>query len=132
MNPRVSSAARRVLAILVAVHTAALPNFASADSGTWADREICRAAVKTYFFLGAMPADTSDSGKYFGFLGKSGNVYMCRIAGARTEFRWMNSSGNTMTSKSTKFHVRDGILTVQTDMKKERFSTKRGGNPDPE
>ena len=124
MNLKVSSVAKRVLSILVAAHTVVLSNFASADSEVWAHREICRAAIKTYFFLGAMPSDTTDSGQYFGYLSKLGNVYMCRIVGARAEFQWLNASGQTMTSKSTKFRVRDGILTVQTDMKKERFSTK--------
>lgn len=37
------------LAIVVAVHAGAPAFAASADGGIWTDREICRAAVKTYF-----------------------------------------------------------------------------------
>ena len=105
-----------ILAILGAVHASVTPIAASSDSGVWTNREICRAAVKTYFFLDAKPTDTADSGQYFGFLSASGNVYTCRIEDTRAEFRWLNASGQTMTSKSTRFHVRAGMLTVYTDM----------------
>ena len=95
---------------------------ALADSGVWTNREICRAAAKTYFFLDAKPTDTADSGEYFGFVSASGYVYTCRIEGTQAEFRWLNASGQSMTSKSTRFDVRDGLLTVYTDLKQERFS----------
>ena len=85
------------------------------------DREICRAAVKTYFFLGKKPADAGDSGEYFGFSSAAGNTYTCRIAGRRAEFRWVNTSGERMKSNSTRFRVSDGTLIVETDMKKETF-----------
>ena len=124
MHRRVSSMGKWTLAILVAVHAIVTPIAASADSGVWTNREICRAAVKTYFFLDAKPTDTADSGQFFGFLSASGNVYTCRIEGTQAEFRWLNASGQTMASKSTTFHVRDGMLTVYTDMTEERFSTE--------
>ena len=94
---------------------------ASADSGFWTDREICRAAVKTYFFLRTKPVDAADNGGHFGFRSDRGNVYTFRIAGQRAEFRWFNSSGKRMKSDSTRFRVSDGTLVVETDMKKEIF-----------
>ena len=115
---------RAILSILVVIHAVASPIIGSADSGFWTDREICRAAVKTYFFLDTKPTDTADSGEFFGFRSASGNVYTCRIEGTRTEFRWLNASGETMNSNSTSFRVLDDVLTIQTDMKEERFSAK--------
>jgi len=123
MHRRISGMGKLILALLVAVHAIATPIVAFADSGVWTNREICRAAVKTYFFLDAKPTDTADNGEYFGFLSASGHVYTCRIEGTQAEFRWLNASGQSMTSKSTRFHVRDGTLTVSTDMMEERFST---------
>ena len=113
---------RIAFVIVVAAHAGALVFTASADSGMWADREICRAAVKTYFFLRMKPADAVDSGKYFGLRSAAGKVYTCRIAGQRAEIRWVNSSGNLMKSDSTKFRVSAGTLIVQTDMKNETFA----------
>ena len=72
---------RIAFAIVVAAHAGAPVFTASADSGIWPDREVCRAAVKTYFFLRTNPADAVDSGGYFGFRSAAGNVYTCRIAG---------------------------------------------------
>ena len=112
---------RIAFAIVVAAHAGAPVFAASADSGMWADREICRAAVKTYFFLRTKPADAVDSGEYFGFRSAAGNVYTCRIAGQRAEIRWVNSSGKMMKSDSTRFRVSAGTLIVQTDMKEETF-----------
>ena len=113
-----------ILVILIAANIVALASSASGDNGAWSDREICRAAVKTYFFLGRKPTDTADNGEYFGFSSAAGNTYTCRIAGQRAEFRWVNSSGETMKSDSTRFRVSDGTLVVETDMKKERFEKK--------
>lgn len=121
---RVSGAGGWFLAILVAVHATVMSVAALADSGGWTNREICRAAAKTYFFLDAKPTDTADSGEFFGFVSASGWVYTCRIEGTQAEFRWLNASGQSMTSKSTRFDVRDGLLTVYTDLKEERFSTE--------
>ena len=124
MHRWVAGTGRWILALLVAVHATVTPIAAFADSGVWTNREICRAAVKTYFFLDAKPTDTADNGQFLGFLSASGNIYTCRIEGTKAEFRWLNASGQTMTSKSTRFHVRDGMLTVYTNMMEERFSTK--------
>ena len=115
-----------LLAILVASHAGASGVAASADSGIWTDREICRAAVKTYFFLRQKPADTADNGDYLGFRSAAGNTYTCRIAGRRAEFRWVNSSGERMNSGSTRFRVSAGTLIVETDMKKETFGKDQG------
>ena len=124
MHLRVSVTTRSILALFVVVQAAVLPSGASAESEVWTDREICRAALKTYFFLDAKPSDTSDIGQFFGFISASGNVYTCRLEGARAEFRWLNDSGQTITSKSTTFHVLGNKLTVQTDMKDELFLMK--------
>ena len=110
-----------ILAILVAANAVVFATTASADNGAWTDREICRAAVKTYFFLGRKPKDSADSGEYLGFSSASGNIYSCRIVGMRAEFRWVNVSGESMKSDSTRFRVLEGALIVETDMKKERF-----------
>ena len=110
-----------LLSVLVAAHAVLCPIAASADSGYWTDREICRAAVKTYFFLGIKPADAPDNGEFLGFRSASGNVHTCRVAGTRTQFRWLNASGETMHSNPTTFRLEGDTLTIRTDMKEERF-----------
>ena len=112
---------RIAFALVVAAHAGAPSFTASADSGMWPDREICRAALKTYFFLRTKPANALDSGEYFGFRSTAGNIYTCRVAGQRAEFRWVNASGESMESDSTRFRVSAGTLIVQTDMMKETF-----------
>ena len=94
---------------------------ATADAGAWTEREICRAAVKTYFFLGKLPADAADQGEYFGFVSAKGNVYTCRLAGERAVFRWLTKSGEPMRSELTRFRVSDGVLVIQTDVSIETF-----------
>ena len=54
-----------LLSVLVAAHAVLCPVAASADSGYWTDRQICRAAVKTYFFLGIKPAIAPDNGEFW-------------------------------------------------------------------
>lgn len=98
---------------------AALP--ALADTGSWTERDICRAAIKTYFFLGKMPANAPDQGDYFGFASTAGNVYTCRLAEERAVFRWLTRGGEPMHSKSTRFHVSDGVLVIKTDMSTKTF-----------
>ena len=127
-NFRVCSARRCVLAFLVVVHAVVLPFAAHSDTGLWTNREICRAAVKTYFFLDTKPNGAADSGEYFGFRSASGHVYGCLIKGTRAELRWLNAAGEAMNSNSTRLLVRDDILTIQTDMKEESFSA--GDQPD--
>ena len=112
---------RRFTLWLLISAAALLPISASADNGVWTEREICRAALKTYFFLRSKPADTEDRGGFHGFRSASGYVYTCRIDGTRIEFQWVNASGTTKKSNSTTFRVSDDILFVQTDMKEERF-----------
>ena len=115
---------KSILSVLVVAHAVVSPITASADSGLWSDREICRAAVKSYFFLDINPPDTVDRGDFFGFRSASGNVYTCRIVGTRVEFRWLSVSGEAMDSNSTRFRVLDEMLTIQTDMKEEIFRAK--------
>ena len=112
------------LSVLVAAHAVLSPVAASADTGYWTGRKICRAAVKTYFFLGSKPADAPDAGEFLGFRSASGNVYTCRVAGTRAQFRWVNASGETMNSGSTTFRLEDDTLTIRTDMKEERFAAE--------
>ncbi|MDE0373253.1 MAG: hypothetical protein OXI73_12030 [Rhodospirillales bacterium] len=112
---------RIAFALVVAAHAGAPSSTASADSGIWSDREICRAAVKTYFFLPTKPANAVDSGEHFGFRSTAGNVYTCRVAGQRAEFRWVDASGRRMKSASTTFRVSAGTLIVQTETTIETF-----------
>ena len=97
----------------------ALP--ALAGTGSWTERDICRAAVKTYFFLANMPADALDQGEYLGFVSAAGNVYTCRLAEERAVFRWSTKSGEPMRSEVTRFRVSDGVLTIKTDMSTKTF-----------
>ena len=97
---------------------------ASADSSFWTDREICRAAVKTYFFLRTKPADATDSDGLYGFRSAAGYTYACRIDETRVEFQWLNASGTALSSDSTTFSVLDNVLTIRTDMRDERFSVE--------
>ncbi len=94
------------------------PIFADA---VWSDREICRAAAKTYFFLSELPNDAPDIGAYMGFVSAKGNFYSCQIDGGVVDFAWVNKSGENMRSRSTSFTVTDGTLTVKTDMVTETF-----------
>ena len=112
-----------ILFILVLAHAVLCSIALSADSSFWTDREICRAAVKTYFFLASRPAAAIGAGGdgYLGFRSSAGNVYTCRLAGTRVKFRWMNASGEPMNSSSTTFRVAGDTLTIRTDMKEERF-----------
>ena len=105
--------------IIVVALLAALPALADADH--WAERDICRAAVKTYFFLGTMPADAADQGEYFGFVSAKGNVYTCQVAGDRAVFAWLTKSDELMRSEVTRFRVSDGVLTIKTDMSTKTF-----------
>ncbi len=109
----------RCTILAAAISLAALP--ALADTDSWAGRDICRAAVKTYFFLGEPPADATDQGEYFGFVSAAGNVYTCRLAGDRAVFRWLTKSGEPMRSELTRFRVSDGVLVIKTDMSTETF-----------
>ena len=112
-------------AILTAAFACALaimsPSLAAAQTGGWTERDICRAATKTYFFLREMPADTSDKGAYFRFVSNADNVYGCRVSGERAVFKWINNYYETMTSRSTTFHLSGNALIIKTDMKTERF-----------
>ena len=105
--------------IAAAVTLASIP--AVADTDSWSERDICRAAVKTYFFLGKLPADAVDQGEYFGFVSAKGNVYTCRLAGERAVFRWLTKGGEPMRSELTRFRVSDGVLIIKTDMSTETF-----------
>ena len=77
--------------------------------------------MKTYFFLATRPADATGGDGYMGFRSASGNVYTCRLAGTRTKFRWVNASGEPMSSSSTTFRLAEDTLTIRTDMQEERF-----------
>ena len=112
---------RRFILLLLIAAATVLPVAAAADSGFWTNREICRAATKTYFFLRGKPADAKASDELFGFRSEAGYVYTCRINGTQIEFRWVDTSGATMQSDTTTFRMSDDILFVHTDMKEEGF-----------
>ena len=109
----------RRMIIAAAVSMATLP--ALADTVSWDDRDICRAAVKTYFFLEKPPADVAGQGGYFGFVSAKGNVYACRLAGERAVFQWLTRNGEPMRSEVTRFRVSGGVLVIKTDMSTKTF-----------
>lgn len=91
-------------------------------SESWSDREMCRAATKTYFWLKEMPTDGPDQGAFMGFKSAKNNYYTCRIDGNIADFKWVNQSSEKMRSRSTTLDVSGGTLTVNTDMKTESFT----------
>ncbi|MCY4547538.1 MAG: hypothetical protein OXC28_04145 [Defluviicoccus sp.] len=94
---------------------------ALADTSSWTERDICRAAVKTYFFLSEPPADADDQAGYFGFVSAAGNVYTCRLSEGRAVFRWMTKGGEPMRSELTRFRLSHGVLVIRTEMSTETF-----------
>lgn len=88
----------------------------------WSEREICRAATKTYFWLKELPSDAPDEGVYMGFMSERQNYYTCRVDGDVADFLWVNKSFEKMRSQSTKFEINGSTLTVETDMKTENFT----------
>ena len=110
------------LALKAAAIVACFPSIVSAEQGPWTDREICRAAAKTYFFLDSKPDDSVDEGSWFGFRSAAGNVYSCRIEGVIAAFSWLNNSGEAMESRSSSFLIDGDQLQVQTDMSQEAFT----------
>ena len=106
---------------IMVVHAIVMPISVFADSGFWTDREICRAAVKTYFFLDQAPTNATNQGEYFGFISAAGNIYTCRLDRERAVLRWLTESGEMMHSEVTRFRVSDGILTIKTDMGTNTF-----------
>ena len=92
-----------------------------ADDSFWDNHAICRAAVKTYFFLKSQPSDAADRGLFYGFRSDSGNLYTCRIEDSTAVFRWINKAGDTMNSRSTTFTLNGDQLVVKTDMLVETF-----------
>ena len=81
---------------------------------SWTDREICRAAVKTYFSLEDMPVDSEDNGDFMGFESAAGYIYTCRIEGNIAILKWINGTGDAMSSRKTSFK-RDGNTLIVTD-----------------
>ena len=111
--------------ILIATALIALvPSALLAEAGYWTDREICRAATKTYFFTSSRPADAPDQGDRLGFISDSGNIYTCRIEGTSVAFYWVNDSGETMESSSSSFSIVGDQLHVRTDMMEEIFEVE--------
>jgi len=93
----------------------------SAAAGEWTDREICRAATKVYFFLPELPQDAPDQGEHMGFVSAKNNYYTCRADGGVADFRWINKSGEQMTSRVTKYSVAGSSMTVESDLQTETF-----------
>ncbi len=87
----------------------------------WNDVSICRAALKTYFFLKELPEFRNTQERLHIFESNSGNSYACSINGSVAEFIWLNQQGKTMTSKSTLFSFSNSNLEVISDMQTEIF-----------
>jgi hypothetical protein len=109
---------RKILILLVTF--LATQSFAATE---WSDREICRAAAKTYFWLSDLPSDAPDQNDYMGFRSAAQNYYTCRIDGNNVDFVWKNDASVDMRSQNTKFIVRGNELTVTTDLAAETFKT---------
>ncbi|WP_298568016.1 hypothetical protein [uncultured Aliiroseovarius sp.] len=91
---------------------------------SWTDREICRAATKTYFWLSDLPADAPDQGDFMGFVSEKKNLYTCRVDGDVAEFKWVNKSSEKMHSRSTKVEISGPSLIVKSDIKTESFRVR--------
>ncbi len=107
-----------------AFFTAAIVCFATPtfSEGTWSDREICRAATKTYFWLNEFPNDAPDKGMYMGFRSERQNYYTCRVDGEIADFYWLNDSSEKMTSRSTRIKLFGNELKIITDLSTEAFT----------
>lgn len=88
----------------------------------WTDREICRAATKTYFWLRDLPKDATDQGQYMGFMSADRHYFTCRVDGQIADLRWSDQSSAPMRSRSTRVEIEKGRLTVRSDRKTERFT----------
>ncbi len=80
----------------------------------WTERDICRAAVSTYFSLEEMPVNSKDNGDFMGFKSAAGYIYTCRIKNNIAILQWVNATGDTMNSKATSFK-QDGNTLIVTD-----------------
>ncbi len=78
----------------------------------WTDREICRAAVNTYFSLKDMPVDSEDNGDFMGFESAAGYIYTCRLEDNIAILKWVNGTDDAMTSKATSFELNGNTLVV--------------------
>jgi hypothetical protein len=103
---------------------AALVGTQVSAGAVWSEREICRAATKTYFWLSDLPSDALDSGGYMGFASAEQNYYTCRVEGNVADLAWINRSAEDMRSRSTTFSIIGNALTVKSNMNTERFSKK--------
>ncbi len=78
----------------------------------WPDREICRAAVNTYFTLEEMPVDSEDNGDFMGFESAAGYIYTCRLEDNIAILKWVNAMNYAMTSRATSFELNGNTLVV--------------------
>lgn len=88
----------------------------------WDDSDICGHAVQTYFFIVMPPRYVDWRGNTHIFRSGAGNQYECLISGDRAILMWINDSGQSMRSDSTRVRVDpQGVLHVKTDMMEMEF-----------
>ncbi len=108
------------IVFVIAIAVSATRVFAN---DVWPDREICRAATKTYFWLKYLPSDAPDQGNYMGFRSAKQNYYTCRVDVDVADFKWINKSSEKMRSRSTEIEIDGSNLTIKSDMKTESFTS---------
>ena len=89
-----------------------IPQVSLAGQTPWTEREICRAAVNTYFSLEKMPDDSEDNGDFMGFKSAAGYIYTCRLEGNIAILKWVNATNDAMISKKTSFKLNGNTLVV--------------------
>ncbi len=95
-----------------AVAALSIPQVSLAGQTPWTEREICRAAVNTYFSLEEMPVDSEDNGDFMGFKSAAGYIYTCRLEDNIAILKWVNATGDAMSSRKTSFKLNGNTLVV--------------------
>ena len=62
-----------------------------------------------------------DQGEHMGFRSAKSNYYTCRADNGVADFRWINDSGEQMTSRSTRYSIQVDTLTVKSDILEDAF-----------
>lgn len=107
--------------LLIAAAFHMMPLTATAESGNWTEREICRAATQVYFFLSSPPEDISIEEGEMHFISATGSIYQCRLTSSTAVLSWTNNSGKGMVSESTRYVVYGDKLQVNTDLSEKIF-----------
>lgn len=104
-----------------------LPAHAAGDA--WSEREICRAAIKTFFLLPELPTDdaAADFRDHMGFQGRNGIVtrqYACRVQEDRVAIRWFKENGDRKRDANTRWAREGDALVIRTQMDEARYAPR--------